>query len=80
MDFDKFYDPNFNPFATKKAMQNSPPATPVEKREAEPKIPVEPVEKLKPETGGELPVEPTVSSEAQEMKAKTERRGADGRI
>ena len=88
MDFDKFDDPNFNPFATKKAMQNSPPATPVEKMEidskpevpvvsnvevpAEPKIPVEPVEKSKPETSGKLPVEPTVSSEAQEMKAKTD--------
>ena len=28
MDYDKFDDPNFDPFATKKAMQNSPPSTP----------------------------------------------------
>ena len=31
MDFEKFDDPNFNPFATKKAMQNSPPSSPTPK-------------------------------------------------
>lgn len=28
MDFDKFDDPNFNPFQTKKSMKNSPPSSP----------------------------------------------------
>lgn len=34
MDFDQFDDPNFNPFASKKAMQNSPPSTPAPQTES----------------------------------------------
>ena len=62
MDFDKFDDPNFNPFASKKAMQNSPPRSPVEKMEVDEKPEVQPVTLNQPvvQAKPEIVVEPEV--------------------
>ncbi|XP_030628201.1 transforming acidic coiled-coil-containing protein 3 [Chanos chanos] len=79
-DFDKFDEPNFNPFGTKNRMTNSPPrdgfASPVIKRKDEPsdQAPEAPAEQVDqpsgnpslPSTGNEIPkMEETSTSEKQ---------------